>query len=74
MHKKPTFPAMVKIKGSGGYPSRRKFVKGTAPFVSRSTKGWKSEDPSDKTVNYMGSKTFEANREKEVGESAPKPL
>lgn len=32
MRKLPPFPAMVKVKGSGGYPSRRKMVKGTAPF------------------------------------------
>lgn len=32
MKKKVTYPAMVKVKGSGGYPSRRKMVKGTAPY------------------------------------------
>lgn len=52
MQKKPTFPVMVKIKGMGGYPSRRKFVKGTAPYTSRSTKAWLNSDP------------FEANKEK----------
>ena len=29
-----TFPVMVKMKGEGGYPSRRKQWKGTAPFTS----------------------------------------
>ncbi|GAG94257.1 unnamed protein product, partial [marine sediment metagenome] len=33
MRKKPTFPAMVKMKGMGGYPSRRKEWKGTAPYT-----------------------------------------
>jgi len=32
MRKIPSYPAMVKIKGSGGYPSRRKMIKGTAPY------------------------------------------
>jgi predicted nucleic acid-binding Zn ribbon protein len=32
MVKLPTYPAMVKVKGSGGYPSRRKMVQGTAPY------------------------------------------
>jgi len=41
----PTFPAMVKIKGGGGYPSRRKFVKGTAPYTTRTTKAWLDSDP-----------------------------
>jgi len=45
MRKMPSYPAMVKIKGEGGYPSRRKFVKGTAPYVSRKTKAWLDEDP-----------------------------
>lgn len=43
--KQPTFPAMVKIKGEGGYPSRRKFVKGSAPYTSRDTKAWLDEKP-----------------------------
>lgn len=38
MTKMPTFPAMVKMKGMGGYPSRRKQFKGTAPYTSRSTR------------------------------------
>ena len=45
MRIKPTFPVMVKIKGAGGYPSRRKFVGGTAPYTSRSTKAWLDSDP-----------------------------
>ena len=32
MARMPSFPAMVKVKGSGGYPSRRKEVQGTAPY------------------------------------------
>jgi len=32
MLKKLTFPAMVKIKGEGGFPSRRKEFKDTAPY------------------------------------------
>lgn len=31
MAKMPTFPSLVKNKGEGGYPSRQKFLKGTAP-------------------------------------------
>ena len=55
MGKLLTFPAMVKIKGEGGYPSRRKFVKGTAPNVSRVTKPWLSVDPNSKTDYGFGS-------------------
>jgi len=32
MRKKVTYPVMVKVKGSGGYPSRRKMIQGTAPY------------------------------------------
>ena len=32
MVRKPTFPAMVKVKGMGGYPSRRKMIGDTAPY------------------------------------------
>jgi len=32
MVRTPSFPAMVKVKGSGGYPSRRKMIKGTAAY------------------------------------------
>lgn len=53
MVKQPTFPAMVKIKGEGGYPSRRKFVKGSAPYTTNKTKAWGSHDPYKK-VDYMG--------------------
>lgn len=31
--KLPSYPAMVKIKGWGGYPSRRRMIKGTAPYA-----------------------------------------
>lgn len=49
MVKMPTFPAMVKIKGEGGFPSRRKFVKGTAPY-SGSAKAWLSESPAKANI------------------------
>lgn len=45
----PTYPAMIKMKGEGGYPSRRKFVKGTAPNTTRSSKAWLDEDPYEST-------------------------
>ena len=32
MERKPTYPAVVKIKGMGGYPYRRKKIHGTAPY------------------------------------------
>jgi len=32
MERRMTFPAMVKVKGSGGYPSRRKMIGDTAPY------------------------------------------
>jgi putative FmdB family regulatory protein len=35
MMRKPTFPIMVKIRGMGGYPSRRKMIKDTAPYSSK---------------------------------------
>lgn len=44
-----TYPAMVKVKGEGGYPSRRKYVKGTAPY-SGSAKEWnplENKSPKD---------------------------
>ena len=53
MVKLMTAPAMVKIKGSGGYPSRRKFVSGTAPYTTRSTKAWGQYPPTEK-IDYMG--------------------
>lgn len=49
-------PAMFKFKGEGGYPSRRKFTKGSAPGTTRTTKVWGDYDPSDKSINYMGTK------------------
>ena len=46
MTKKPVFSAMIKIKGEGGYPSRRKFVKGTAPqTTSTGSKAWLDSEP-----------------------------
>lgn len=45
MIKMPTFPAMVKMKGEGGYPSRRKHFKGTAPYTTRQSKAWLDSDP-----------------------------
>jgi len=33
VRKLPSFPAVVKIKGSGGYPSRRRMIQGSAPFA-----------------------------------------
>lgn len=44
MEKTPTFPAMVKMKGEGGYPSRRKWAKGTAPNTTRATKVWSPDN------------------------------
>ena len=32
MKRLPSYPVMVKIKGMGGYPARRKMVNGTAPY------------------------------------------
>lgn len=49
-----TYPAMIKIKGSGGYPSRRKFLNGSAPNTTRVTKSWGSYDPNDSSVKPMG--------------------
>ena len=37
--KLPSAPALVKVKGEGGFPARRKFVKGTAAY-SGSAKEW----------------------------------
>lgn len=66
MVKLPTFPSLVIMKGGGGggYPSRRKFIHGSAPNTTRSTKPWLSDDPYKK-INYMGTKDggFEANTE-----------
>jgi len=50
MLKLPTCPAMVKMKGMGGYPSRRKFVKGTAPYTTRESKAWLDSDPYESTA------------------------
>lgn len=43
MSKRPTFPAMCRIKGLG-YNSRRKFVTGTAPYTTRATQEWTPEN------------------------------
>jgi putative FmdB family regulatory protein len=51
-----SMPAFFKFKGEGGYPSRRKFVKGSAPGTTRGTKVWGDYDPADKSINYMGTK------------------
>ena len=42
MKKQIHFPAMIIMKGGGGggYPSRRKYFKGTAPNTSRDSKEW----------------------------------
>ncbi len=45
-----TSPVMIKIKGEGGYPSRRKQWKGTAPF----TTGYDST--RDKNSEFYGGK------------------
>jgi len=47
---------MVFMDGEGGYPSRRKFVKGSAPFTTRATKVWGDHDPADKSIDYMGTR------------------
>ena len=47
MERTPTFIAMVKMKGEGGFPSRRKFVKGSSPFTTRGTKAWGEYDHHD---------------------------
>lgn len=48
MRKQATYPAMVKMKGEGGYPSRRKLVKGSAPFTGRNAKAWLDSDPLER--------------------------
>jgi len=61
MGKLPTFPAMVKIMGEGGYPSRRKFLNGSASCIGQrsNVKPWLSYDPTDESVKPMGSKDFQ---------------
>ena len=56
MSRLPTFPVMVKVMGEGGYPSRRKFMKGSAPGATRDTHPWLSYDPSDTSINQIGQK------------------
>lgn len=53
MRRLPTFPAMVKMAGEGGYPSRRKFCKGTAPYTTRDVKPWLDSNPSER--NWLSS-------------------
>ncbi len=60
MGRLPTYPIMVKVKGDGGYPSQRKFVKGTAPYTTRSTKAWLDEDPIEQTRKMQPA--LEANK------------
>ena len=43
MIKRPSFPALVKVKGEGGYPSRRKEWKGSCPYTTQSTKEIRDE-------------------------------
>lgn len=57
MVKQPTFPAMVRIKGEGGYPSRRKYFRGTAPFCG-SAREW----------NKYENNPFDGGKEGEHGE------
>jgi len=60
MSQRPTFPVMVKIMGEGGYPSRRKFLKGSAPNTTRGTRPWLSYDPSDTSVSPLEGKKKES--------------
>ena len=59
MRKLPTFPAMVKIMGEGGYPSRRKFLRGSAPGATRATNAWGTYNPTDKSIGGIGQKIKE---------------
>jgi hypothetical protein len=45
MARKPTYQAMVIMDGMGGYPSRRKYLTGTAPNTSRSVSVWDKDNP-----------------------------
>jgi predicted nucleic acid-binding Zn ribbon protein len=45
MAKLPTFPSMVKMKGEGGYPSRRKWFHGSAPGATNATHAWSPDHP-----------------------------
>jgi len=47
--------AFVKMKGEGGYPARRKMVKGTAPGTTqRGSEAWLSSDPELATQKHGG--------------------
>ncbi len=51
MTKKPTHPAMVRIRGEGLYPSEQKHVRGTAPFTAQyKTKAWGDYDPDKENM------------------------
>jgi putative FmdB family regulatory protein len=46
MARKPTHQAMIFMDGMGGYPSRRKYVTGTAPNTSSSVMNtWDKKNP-----------------------------
>ncbi len=62
MERVMTFPAFWKMSGMGGYPSRRKFVSGSAPGTTRATKAWGDHDPETTKDYGFGPK---ANRGKE---------
>ncbi len=47
MERVMTYPVMWKIRGLGGYPSRRKFVSGSAPYTTRTTKAWGDHNPDE---------------------------
>lgn len=49
MERVMTYPSMVKVKGSGGYPSRRKEWKGSAPYTTRSTRVFPDNIPEANT-------------------------
>ena len=61
MAKLPTFPTVVKIQGEGGYPSRRKFCNGSAPYTTGDTKPWLDSNPSK--PNWLSSDA----RKRQVG-------
>lgn len=47
MNKVPTFPGLVIYRGGGGggYPSRRKWFKGSAPYTTNATQPWSPANP-----------------------------
>lgn len=56
MSRQPTYPAMVKVIGEGGYPSRRKFLKGSAPGTTRNIHPWMTYNPADTSFDQLGQK------------------